>query len=127
MKEMDFETTKIKVYDLNKYFLEITNNKYRSFYWDKMAVITNESGKGVITDYEAIGFQFDNIDEAFEFELENNGPSHQIFANAAKKVKIKDIINNAPYTEMLVKDFFTKRHYNSRCERNWYDMLDYLS
>lgn len=128
----------VDVYNVKQYVLDGTDNKYRTHYTDKYAIIVAPNGKGCVLDYEAVGQDFDNIDDKISFGIEENKDNEWVDEQGNKHTTInvmathrinttpKDVMEKAPKETMKFRDFFRKYKYNDRCSANFRGMVKYL-
>lgn len=128
----------VDVYDVKQYVLDGTDNKYRTHYTDKYAILVAPNGKGCVLDYEAVGQDFDNIDDKISFGIEENKDNEWVDEEGNKHTTInvmathrinttpKDVMEKAPKETMKFRDFFRKYKYNDRCSANFRGMVKYL-
>ena len=127
----------VDVYDLGKFIADNTDGQYEPHYMHKAAIIVTPSGKGCIADYEAIGQDFNSVNdevkiplhekETEEVDEQGNKVRHiSLMATHSVEVPVKDIINEASKQTMTYKEFFNKYKYNDRCAHNFKELIDYL-
>lgn len=126
MTEQELLEQEFKVFDLKKIIADMSDKKYQPHMQDTMMWIPNKKGGGVLIDYEAVGHIAKTKRGSWEIEIEHWQPedsrSIQIFGCGWIKLHPADL-ENKPAKVMKAKDFFTKRGYNTRCQRNWYELL----
>lgn len=135
----DYLGKDVDVYDVKQFVENETENKYRTHYTDKYAIIVCDNGKGCVVDYEAVGQDFDNIDDKISFGVEENkdneytdeqGNKHytiNVMATHRLNTTPRDLIENAPKETMKMRDFFRKYKYNDRCSHNFRDLIKYIN
>ena len=126
MTEQDFLEKEFKVFDIKQIIRDMSDQKYQPHIQDTMMWIPNKKGGGILVDYEAVGQIVKTNRGSWEIEIEYYQPddakSMQIFGCGWVKLKPTNLINQ-PAKLMKAKDFFTKREYNTRCQRNWYELV----
>lgn len=124
--ELDKEIT---VYDVNEFVKSKFGAEYDTFdYSTGASILVGETGECCIVDDEAVGIRCANTSEEFKLgivDAKTDG-GIPIFPQYQAKVKVQDIIDNAPSKTMKMRDFFTRYNYNSRCVENFRELLDYL-
>lgn len=124
--ELDEEIT---VYDVNEFVKSKFGVDYNTFdYSTGASILVGETGECCIVDDEAVGIRCANTSEEFKLgivDAKTDG-GIPIFPQYQAKVKVQDIIDNAPSKTMKMRDFFTRYNYNSRCVENFRELLDYL-
>lgn len=128
----------VDVYDVKQYVLDETDNKFRTHYTDKYAIYVCANGKGCVVDYEAVGQDFDNVDDNISFGVEENNANEYVDEQGNKHHTInlmathrlnttpKEIIEKAPKETMKFRDFFRKYKYNDRCASNFKSLAEYI-
>lgn len=134
----DILDSDVNVYDVKQYVLDVTDNQYRTHYTDKYAIYVCANGKGCVVDYEAVGQDFNNVDEDIAFGVEPNkedeyvdeqGNKHRtinVMATHRLTTTPKEVMEKAPKETMKCRDFFRKYKYNDRCAHNFKDMAEYI-
>lgn len=129
----------IKVYDLNTLIDKEVNDgsreeEYETFHFgDGAAIIVTSKGDGCVLDYEAVGQSFDATSDTVDIYLcpksRDDGKGHKTFSimPTAKVGFTVDELLKAPSKDVKVKDFFYKWNYNPRCQRNFEDIVHYLT
>ena len=124
----------IDVYDIDAFVAAETDGKYETFdFRGGAAILLRNDGSGCILDYEAVGWEFKNIDEETTIGInpvpvqDHEGytkiyvvPTHNMTCT------YREIIEGAPVKQMTVTEFFTKRNYNSRCASNFAEIVPFL-
>ena len=122
----EFLESTIKVYDIASFIRSETDNKYTTHMADKWALIPTKKGDSfVFEDYEAVGELVKaggNVKVDVE-EYKEDSNTIQIFPSGYVEISTDEILA-LPAQEMKAKDFFTKWNYNSRCERNFTEMIE---
>ena len=121
----------IDVYDLDAWINAETDGQFESHdFSGGAAILIRPDGSGCILDYEAVGFEFSSIDEEIQIGIHKMPEKHEgytsisIIATHRIECTCREIIDNAPVKQMTVDEFFTKRNYNSRCERNFAEICN---
>lgn len=117
----------IDVYDLDAWIASETDGQFESHdYHGGAAILIRPDGSGCMLDFEAVGYEFRSIDDTTEIGIhkiskpdENGNFSISIIATHMIKCTYREIMDNAPVTQMTVDEFFSKRNYNSRCQSNF--------
>ena len=113
---------KLKVYDVDAFCRDSV--EMMPFHYGQAAII--EGTKGVIlAEHEAV-HQIENLltDSVVlpVAPIPQNG-GFPIFATHEWVVQLSDIAEKAPCKEMTMEEFFDKRDYNSRCQRNFMGLM----
>lgn len=124
----------IDVYDLDAFIEAETDGQYESHdFGGGAAIIIRRDGSGCMLDYEAVGFAFNSIDDEVEIGIhkistpdENGNFTISIIATHMVRCTYREIIEGAPVKQMTVDEFFKKRNYNDRCQRNFANILEYF-
>ena len=133
----DILNQNVDVYDLDKFIADNTDGQYEPHYMHKAAIIVAPNGKGCIVDYEAIGQDFDSIEdevniplhekETEEVDEQGNKVRHiSLVATHSVEVPVQDIINEASKETMTYREFFNKYKYNDRCSKNFRELIAHL-
>lgn len=117
---------KIKVYDVNA-FIEKEYPQYNAFRYEKAAIFEGSRGF-VFAEEEAVHQKENLITDSIVIPLcKKPTPGHIAFmASADLTVSFDEIINEAPYQEMDIEDFFKRRNYNPRCQENFATLMKSL-
>lgn len=115
----------IKIYDVNALLLEEEN--LEAFQYKKVAIFEGLYGV-VVADYEAVHMAENLVTDSVSIDANTptDGKHIAILPNRRCFVIIKDILEKAPYEEMIMTEFFTRRNYNSRCRGNWTILINSL-
>lgn len=122
----EFLESTIKVYDIASFIRSETDNKYTTHMADKYALIPTKKGNSfVFEDYEAVGelVKAGGKVKVDVEEYKEDSNTIQIFPSGYVEITTDEILA-LPAQEMKAKDFFTKWNYNSRCERNFTEMIE---
>lgn len=112
----------LKIYDVNAFLNK--NCQKEAFRYERVAIFVGPSGV-VVAEYEAVHMLENVVSDTVRIPC-NDPPSDGkiwITPQYTANVKIEDILAEAPCTEMSMSDFFSKREYNIRCEKNWSTLL----
>ena len=127
----------IKVYDINDFIDKEVNPdsdvQYKAWHLgDGAAILVKADGSGCIVDYEAVGSDFDSVDDLVRIDIcpkdevgEDGRTRVHLVPTASFKVPVSDLMK-APSKEMKVRDFFRKWDYNDRCRRNFDGIKEFL-
>lgn len=124
----------IDVYDIAAFVASETDGEYETFdFSEGAAILLQNDGSGCILDYEAVGWEFKNIDEETDIginpilEQDKEGYT-KIYVVPTYRLTCtyREIIEGAPVKQMTVNEFFTKRNYNSRCASNFAEIVPFL-
>lgn len=122
----------IDVYDIDAWVAAETDGQFESHdYRGGAAILIRPDGSGCILDYEAVGYEFKSVNDIAKIGIheikkpDENGTFYiSMIATHRLEAPYSEIMDNAPVTQMTVNDFFTKRNYNSRCQRNFAEICD---
>lgn len=116
----------IDVYDIDAFVSAETDGQFESHdFSGGAAILIRPDGSGCILDFEAVGWEFKNVDEETEIGIHKMPEQHEgyrtisIIATHYLTCTYKEIMDNAPVKQMTVNEFFSKRNYNSRCQSNF--------
>ena len=115
---------KIKVYDLNAFFLEELN--LEAFHYGKAAVFEGTRGV-IVAEHEAVHLWEKNLTDKVEIKATDIPEGNHTYGmpNHVVTLSIEEIMQ-APFEEMTMSDFFDRRGYNPRCEQNFSLLMDHL-
>lgn len=130
----EYKDIVIDVYDLDTFIAEETDGQFESHdFSGGAAIIIRQDGSGCMVDYEAVGFTFNSIDDEVEIGIhkrntrdENGRRTISVIATHNVVCTYREIIDGAPVKQMTVDQFFTKRNYNPRCQRNFAGVIEFL-
>lgn len=117
---------KIKVYDLDA-FVAQEHPEYEPFRYEKAAIF--EGPRGVVFAEEEAVHQKENLlTDSVVVPLAKRTDEHHIaiMATAEMRVSLDDIVENAPYEEKTMEEFFARRDYNPRCQDNYATLMNSL-
>lgn len=137
MREDNFPEYKdivINVYDIDAFVSDATDGQYESHdFRGGAAILLKSDGSGCILDFEAVGYEFNSIDEDLEIGIHKIPTTDKegyitvsVIATHYITCTYREIIDEAPVKQMTVDEFFTKRNYNSRCQRNFAEILEFF-
>ena len=116
---------KLKIYNVNELLLK--ENGIEAFRYKKVAIFESRHGI-VIADEEAV-HKCENL-VTDSIAIEANTPAGEnrvtVMPNRICFVIIKEILEKARYEEMTIEEFYNRKEYNSRFQRNWAILMDSL-
>jgi hypothetical protein len=115
---------KVKVYDIAGWTKKHCPEK-EIFRYDKLMILVGEKGI-VICDDEGVGWKRDLITDSIKLQFTDIPKEGEfyIIPQYEAAIQIGDILEDAEYEEMYLKEFMTKWNYNSRCQQNFREILD---
>lgn len=129
----DYNDIVINVYDVDAFVSAETDGEFESHdFSGGAAIIVRADGEGCMLDYEAVGTAFNAITDTVKIGIHKIPEQHEgyrtisIIATHYIKCTYKEIIDEAPVKQMTVGEFFTKKNYNSRCQDNFANIVEYL-
>lgn len=122
----------IAVYDIDDFVKKECGEEYQTYdFIGGAAIFTQKegSGMGAIVDNEAIGLKLGSVDEEFELGINKDIPEGRIpiMPQYNIKVTLKEILEKGKAKPTDFETFFDRRNYNSRCQENFEELMDYLS
>lgn len=117
---------KIKVYDIDA-FVAQEHPEYEPFRYKKAAIFEGSHGV-VFAEEEAVHQKENALADSVVVPLAKRTDEKHIalIASAEMTVSLDEIVKKAPYEEMSMEEFFTRRNYNWRCQDNYATLMDSL-
>ena len=117
---------KIKVYDIDA-FVAQEYPEYETFRYSKAAIFVGSRGV-VFAEEEAVHQKENTISDSVVVPLAKRTDEKHIalFPTADLKVSLDELIEKAPFKEMSMEEFFTRRDYNWRCQENYATLMKSL-
>lgn len=122
----EYKDIVIDVYDIDAFVSAETDGQFESHdFMGGAAILLRSDGSGCILDFEAVGWEFQSVDEETEIGIHKMPEKHDgyttisIIATHSITCTYREIMDNAPVKQMTVDEFFSKRNYNSRCQSNF--------
>lgn len=113
----------VKVYNLEKIVRD--NFKDRKAYDKNICIMVGE--KGVVTfDTEGIGSTYDSENDTIEIYMTDIPAEHIIYTMPQYKAitTIKELMDDAEYTEYELQEYFSRHNYNGRLKSNYKQLLE---
>lgn len=123
----------IAVYDIDAFVKQECGEEYEAYDYKfgGAAIFTQSEGSGkcCIVDNEAIGLRLNDVNEEFKIGVndKHEGNSIPIMAKYTIEVSIKDILEKGKSKPTDFETFFDRRNYNSRCQENFDELMNYLN
>lgn len=117
---------KIKVFDIDALVAQ-EYPEYEPFRYKKAAIF--EGPRGVVFSEEEAVHQKENaLTDAVVVPLAKRTDKNHIaiFATAKMTVSLDEIVAKAPFEEMSMDEFFSRRNYNPRCQDNYETLMKSL-
>ncbi len=115
------EPKKLKIYDLDA--LLRSECKKEAFRYQKVAIFEGPRGV-VVAEQEAVHKKEASLSATIDIEA--NDPARPgtvwLMPSYIITIAISDV-KEAPFTEMSMESFFSRRDYNPRCQSNWRILL----
>ena len=116
---------KLKIYDLNALLKDECN--LEPMRYQKVAVFEGKTGI-LVAEEEAVYQAVCQLSDSICIGANKPARPGKAWVLPAFEVTLPiAIVKTAPYTEMTMESFFTRRDYNPRCQENWKTLLSALS
>ena len=117
------DVKKIRVYDMEAL---LAKENLEPFRYNKVAVF--EGSRGVIVaEQEAVHQMENRITDSIVIPANNPSSPGRTWLLPEYEVTISiDELMTAPYTEMTMEEFFSRRNYNPRCQGNYTNLMSHL-
>lgn len=115
---------KIKVYDLNTYFQK--ELEVESFRYEKVAIFEGPKGV-VVAEHEAVHMLENALSDTIVLPVNPISEPGRIWLVPTMELRTKiEELQDAPFTEMTMDEFFDRRNYNPRCQSNYRTLMNHL-
>lgn len=122
----------VAIYDIDDFVKKECGEEYQTYDFKGGAAIFTQkegSGMGAIVDNEAIGLKLGSVDEEFELGINKDIPEGRIplMPQYNIKVTLKEILEKGKANPSDFETFFDRRNYNTRCQENFDELMNYLN
>jgi hypothetical protein len=119
---------KLTLYNLDKLIREKSNNEEKAYYSNQECAIIEGTFGFVLAYFNCNYITCESADDMIELELlAADSDDDQFFAHGNIELTIREIIKNAPATEIDSHDFFHRKDYNFHEQKKFIELKQVLN